>query len=122
MVAAFAALRSSRLFDLRFAAALPIRHLLSAAALPFAARAIRTPPRPLLRFQLDAVRLNDGGNQARKSFLDFLAARSVMHFDSAPFASHQARFPERFEMLGERRFRDRFFADPEKIRAVLGTL
>jgi hypothetical protein len=54
---------------------------------------------PPFFFQLDTVRLDDGGDQTGKPLLDFIAARSVTHFDSVPFASNQARFPKRLEML-----------------------
>jgi len=72
-------------------------------------------------FQLDAVSLNDGGNQAWEAFLDFRAARGVMHLDASTFAPNQACFSQCLKMLREGGFRYSFLADVQKVRAILRT-
>src|SRR6266404_1727357 len=48
---------------------------------------------------LDAVRIQNRGDQSREAPLDLLAAADVAHFHAVPFAQDQPCFPERPEVL-----------------------
>src|SRR6267143_262062 len=48
---------------------------------------------------LDAMRIQNRGDQSREAPLDLLAAAHVAHFHAVPFAPDQPCFPERSEVL-----------------------
>ena len=57
-----------------------------------------------------------------KALIDFSATRSVLHLDAVAFATDQACFSQRLEVLRESRFGYRPFADVYEIGTVLRTL
>src|ERR1700730_4424160 len=68
------------------------------------------------------VRTENGRDQAWKSLLEFIAAGSVLHFDASTFTTNQTGLSQGLEMLGQRRFGNLFFADPQETRAALRTI
>src|SRR5260370_40263197 len=77
---------------------------------------------PVCPLRLHVVSVYDGHNQTWKTLLDFRAPRRIAHLDPSTFAPNQARLPERFEMLRQRRFRDNLFPHIQKTGAILRTL
>src|SRR5260370_7570715 len=77
---------------------------------------------PVCPLRLHVVSVYDGHNQTWKTLLDFRAPRRIAHLDPSTFAPNQARLPERFEMLRQRRFRDNLFPHIQKTAAILRTL
>ncbi|MGC2660868.1 MAG: hypothetical protein WA324_23175 [Bryobacteraceae bacterium] len=71
---------------------------------------------------MNFVGVDDGRDQAGETQIDFCAARSVLHFDTATFPADQARFPQGFEVLRESRLGYRLFAYVHEIGTVLRTL
>ena len=52
--------------------------------------------------RLDVVGFDDGSNQSGETFLDFRAARGIVHLHAPTLASNQASFPETLEVLRKR--------------------
>ena len=86
-------------------------------AAPGIAGRIRLPGGILLR--LNAVRLENRGDQTRETLIDLLAAGRVVHLDAPALSPNQPRIAQRLEMLGKRGLGNRLLADIEKVRTVL---
>ena len=71
--------------------------------------------------RLNSVSVHDGGNQARKAFVDLSTAGRVVHFHAEAFPSDQAGFAQSLKMLRKRRFGNGLLTDIEEIGPTVGT-